>query len=82
MKVTITSKGQITLPAALRKRQGWMKGTELEFSETADFVVVRTGGSRRSPRSVIGCLNGTDVETADAMAYLDETRGPVELPNP
>lgn len=82
MKVTITSKGQITLPAALRKRQGWVKGTELEFSETERFVVVRTGRSRRSPRSVIGCLKGTDAETPDSMTYLNETRGEAELPSP
>lgn len=80
MKVTVTSKGQITLPAVLRKRHGWKQGTVLEFSDSENRVVVRTSVSRRSPRSVIGCLRGVDAAAQDVATYLDETRGPVELP--
>lgn len=78
MKATNTAKGQITLPAKLRRKSVWVPGTVLEFDEDAPLLQARKVVVRRRPRSVIGCLCESMPETVDD--YLGETRGAVELP--
>ncbi|MFC6724698.1 AbrB/MazE/SpoVT family DNA-binding domain-containing protein [Halobium palmae] len=40
-KATVTSKGQVTIPAELRRRLGIEKGDVLSFEESDDGIVVR-----------------------------------------
>ena len=37
----LSTKGQVILPAAIRRRYGWTAGTLLSVEETADGVVLR-----------------------------------------
>ena len=78
MKAKVTSKGQITLPASLRKQQGWRPGTVLEFSGSATTVTVRASKIKRDPHRVIGCLRAEGV--GSVKDSLDDLRGSVELP--
>lgn len=78
MKATITSKGQITLPANLRHKHGWVQGTVLEFSEDASTIVVSEAVRRRSAQAVIGCLKADLNKSVEE--HLADLRGEVELP--
>lgn len=77
MKATITAKGQITLPAELRRKQGWVNDTILEFDASVANVVMRQTKRRRNPRSVIGCLAPTMPQSVEN--YLTEICGLAEL---
>lgn len=55
MTSTISSKGQITLPATLRKRLGWKPGTKLEFNEHDEGIVARPAFDANEMKSVLGC---------------------------
>ena len=55
MTSTISSKGQITLPASLRKRLGWKPGTKLEFDEQDDAILARPAFNADEMKSVLGC---------------------------
>ncbi|MBV9244833.1 MAG: AbrB/MazE/SpoVT family DNA-binding domain-containing protein [Methylobacteriaceae bacterium] len=48
----ITSKGQVTIPAAIRERAGLMPNTEVEFTLEGDVAQMRaaTGKSKRPTR--------------------------------
>jgi len=48
----ITSKGQVTIPQAVRERAGLMPGTDVEFEIDAGVVrlVKTTGAARRETR--------------------------------
>jgi AbrB family looped-hinge helix DNA binding protein len=78
MKATLTSKGQITIPAPIRKRLGLEAGQVLEFDETAPFLKAVPVFDEREMRSVIGIAK--DRIGRSTAEWLDETRGPVELP--
>lgn len=47
VRTRVTSKGQVTLPAAFRKRLDIQAGDDLVFEETADGAVVRVVHRRR-----------------------------------
>ena len=55
MTVTVTSKGQVTLPAEARRRLGIHAGTKLEFIIIGDdrMEVVRVGGSVRDLKGAL-----------------------------
>ncbi len=55
MTSTISSKGQVTLPAALRTRLGWGTGTKLEFETNGDAIIAREAFDVGEMRSVLGC---------------------------
>ncbi len=40
-KATVTSKGQVVIPAEIRKRHNIRKGTEIAFIEEDDHLVLR-----------------------------------------
>jgi AbrB family looped-hinge helix DNA binding protein len=58
-KTRLSSKGQVIIPKAVRERQGWQPGTELEVEDQGDVVVLRR--ARLFPATtfeeVRGCLN-------------------------
>ncbi len=78
MKATLTSKGQITIPASIRHRLGLKSGQVLDFDEEAPFLKAIPVFDEEALRSVVGC--GSDRITGSAMDWLEESRGPVELP--
>lgn len=56
MAVTVSSKGQVTLPAAARRRLGIRAGTQLEFIVRGDdrLEVIKVGGSVRDLKGALG----------------------------
>jgi AbrB family looped-hinge helix DNA binding protein len=79
LKATLTSKGQITLPVAIRRRLGLQPGDVLEFDETVPYLKAHKPFSRERMRSVIGRGKGRD-SARFAEEWIEELRGPVELP--
>ena len=55
MTVTVTSKGQVTLPSEARRRMGIRAGTKLEFIVRGDdrMEVVVVGGSVRDLKGAL-----------------------------
>ena len=79
MKATLTSKGQITLPVAIRRRLGLQPGDVLEFDETAPYLTAHKPVSKEKMRSVIG-RGKARTPTRQSGRWIEEFRGPVELP--
>lgn len=75
MKSTISSKGQITVPIEYRNRLGLKEGTVLEFELRDNVLLLRKGARGVHPVDrVYGSLDAG--KKADALAMLDEMRGP------
>ncbi|MEO8353609.1 MAG: AbrB/MazE/SpoVT family DNA-binding domain-containing protein [Chthoniobacteraceae bacterium] len=80
MKATLTSKGQITLPVEIRRRLGLKVGDVLEFDETAPYVKASKPFSREIMKSAIGRGKKRGGTTRTSEEWMEELRGPVELP--
>lgn len=78
MKAVLTSKGQITIPAAIRRKLGLEAGTVLDFDEDAPYLKASIAFDEDEMRSVVGCAKGRLGHTS--REWLDDTRGPVALP--
>lgn len=76
MKATLTSKGQITIPARIRERLGLLPGQVLDFDEDAPYLKAIPVFDEDEMRSVLGCAKGALGRDSDG--WLDETRGPVD----
>ena len=76
MKATLTSKGQITIPLAIRQRLGLQAGQILEFDEEAPYIMAVPVFDEEAMRSVVGCTRGRLKKTSGE--WLDETRGRVD----
>ncbi len=74
MTSTISSKGQITLPASLRKRLGWKPGTKVEFDERDEGIVVRPAFDADEMKSVLGCA-ATFEPAQSSQQILARNRG-------
>lgn len=74
MKATLTSKGQITIPKAIRRRLGLEPGQVLEFDESTPYLMAVPVFDEPAMRSLVGCTRGRLAKTTDE--WLDETRGP------
>ena len=70
----ITSKGQITLPMALRRRLGLVPGLQVEFIEDEHGIRMVRHVERADLDAVKGCLKGVLKESS--AEYLAQTRGP------
>ena len=83
MTATITSKGQITIPLAIRERLGLKTGDQLEFDETAPILVARRAVNREQWRASLKSwrkttaktLKGHPWEHEPSSVILEETRG-------
>lgn len=74
MRAALTSKGQITIPAKIRKKLGLKPGQVLDFDEDAPYLKAIPVFDADVMRSVVGCAEGSLGFTA--AEWLDETRGP------
>jgi AbrB family looped-hinge helix DNA binding protein len=79
MQATLTSKGQITIPVALRRRLDLHVGDILEFDESAPFLKATKAISpdawdafRKNWRNPYAGRTSRQI--------IDELRGPAELP--
>jgi AbrB family looped-hinge helix DNA binding protein len=79
MKATLTSKGQITIPLKIRQRLGLKTGQQLEFDEEAPFVKAIKVLDESAWEKARG-IGRKRLPAASAKDWLDQTRGPVELP--
>lgn len=76
MRATLTSKGQVTIPAPIRRRLGLKPGQVLEFDESAPHLLATPVFDEQAMRALVGCTSGRMAMTSDE--WLDETRGSVE----
>jgi AbrB family looped-hinge helix DNA binding protein len=71
----ITTKGQVTIPLAIRKKHGLLPQCPVEFIDQADGVlVVRAGRRARGKRALAALLRGGKVK-ARTEDWLRLTRG-------
>lgn len=77
---TVSTKGQVILPSALRARRAWRPGTRLIVEETTDGVLLRAAPAfdPRAVDDVFGCLHGDgtalSIEEMDAAIAEEATR--------
>jgi AbrB family looped-hinge helix DNA binding protein len=76
MKATLMSKGQVTIPTAIRQRLGLRPGKVLEFDEEAPYILAVPVFDEEAMRAVIGCTRGRLGKTSDE--WLAETRGRIQ----
>ena len=81
MKATITSKGQITIPAAIREKLRLKIGDILEFDEKAPFLKATKAIDPKAWEAFATTWKDPwpGLRTEEV---LDELRGRVELPPP
>lgn len=74
MKATITSKGQITIPAAIRERLRLKAGQVLEFDENAGYLKAHPLVDLAKARSALGCAKNA-LRGYTSEQWLSATRG-------
>jgi len=79
MKATVTSKGQITIPLAIRRRLELHRGVVLEFDERADHLKATKCVDIARMRGVIGIAKN-ELAGKTVREWMDELRGPVAPP--
>ncbi len=73
----LTSKGQVTIPRALRERYGLLPDTEVSFEPQADGVMIRVAGAERVKRvrEAIARTRGSARAGLDTDSIMALTRG-------
>lgn len=58
LTTTVSTKGQVILPSAIRQRREWRAGTRLTVEETADGVLLKPAPAfpETRPQAVFGML--------------------------
>lgn len=79
MTATITSKGQITIPAKIRQRLRLKPGQKLEFDETAPFLKAHRAIDREKAMKLLGS-KAKELEGKTVEQWMTWLRGPVQLP--
>ncbi len=79
MKSTVTSKGQITIPAPIRRKLGLTTGVVLNFDPEADHLKARKVADLARMRSAIGIADKA-LANKTTGEWLEELRGPVDVP--
>jgi len=86
MKATLSSKGQITIPLAVRNRLHLKAGDQLEFDENATVLTAKRvinveqweKGFAEWGEEVSKSLEGHPWQKMSSAELMDEMRGPVE----
>jgi AbrB family looped-hinge helix DNA binding protein len=74
--VKITSRGQVTIPIAIRRRFGLLQGTEVAFEAWGGAVVIRRARKRgRRGANVVERLRGKATSGLSTDEILALTRG-------
>lgn len=68
----VSERGQVTIPAELRRRYGLLPKVEVEFVAAEKGVLIRKRTGGRHPVDDLYGLLGTE---GDTDAYLEEIRG-------
>jgi AbrB family looped-hinge helix DNA binding protein len=76
--VTVSSKGQISLPVALRRALGIKEGDRLVVKRHADGTITLRRQSVGSFRDLVGAWLEPGEDPVDVDAYLRDLRGPIE----
>ena len=75
----ITSKGQVTIPRAIREKAGLLPHTEVEFELDCDGVRLRKAPRKRDPRSrgarAVALLRNTGTVKMTTDEIMALTRG-------
>ena len=81
LTTTISTKGQVILPKAIRDQLQWGAGTRLTVEHTADGVLLKplaTAFASTRPEDVFGCLSYTggpkSIEDMEAGIALEAKR--------
>jgi AbrB family looped-hinge helix DNA binding protein len=80
LTTTVSTKGQVILPKAVRERRDWSAGTRLVVEDTADGVLLKRAPAfaPTRPEEVFGMLPRGDapksVEEMDAAVLLEARR--------
>ncbi len=74
MTAVLTSKGQITIPAKIRKKLKLEPGAALPFDENAPFLKARRVYDEKKARAVLGCARDA-LPGQTAESWLTATRG-------
>ncbi len=77
MQATLTSKGQVTIPAKIRRRLGIEPGQILDFDEDTPYLKAVLAFDEEAMRAVTGCAG--DRLGATSQDWLNRTRGEAEL---
>ncbi|MCA0047976.1 AbrB/MazE/SpoVT family DNA-binding domain-containing protein [Mesorhizobium sp. B283B1A] len=58
LTTTVSTKGQVILPSAIRKRRDWGAGTRLQVEDTPEGVLLKPAPAfaETRPEDVFGCL--------------------------
>ena len=80
MKSVVTTKGQVTIPKALREQFGIKPGVQVDFVAFKDGIRLRKVINRQVQDSMLGYLK-RELSERSSAEWLDELRGPVELPS-
>lgn len=82
MVVTLSKKGQITIPLAVRRRLGLKPGMRLAFDETVPYVKAVREVNIEQMRSTLGCLrtDGTpEAQQVDQRQMMEQVRGSIDV---
>jgi AbrB family looped-hinge helix DNA binding protein len=76
MRMKVSSKGQVTIPADIRERLGLLPESEVEFKVVGGAVQLRKVPGRRSRgRSIVGRLRGRGSGKLSTDEIMALTRG-------
>lgn len=81
MAVTLTEKGQITIPLKIRQRLGLKPGMRLVFDEEAPFLKATREVDVAQMRTTLGCLaqDGTpEAQCLSSEKLIETLRGSAE----